>query len=42
MSIGQKVRMKVTQQDDRVTINLRGRRGGIPAYLLDFAAMLSQ
>jgi hypothetical protein len=42
MSIGQKVRMKVTQQGDRVTVNLRGRRGGIPAYLLDFASMLSQ
>jgi hypothetical protein len=42
MSIGQKVKMKVTQQEDRVTVNLRGRRGGIPAYLLDFASMLSQ
>ena len=42
MSIGQKVKMKVTVQDDRVSVRLRGQRGGIPAYLLDFAAMLSQ
>jgi pterin-4a-carbinolamine dehydratase len=42
MSIGQKVRMKVTQQGDRVTVNLRGRRGGVPGYLLDFASMLAQ
>jgi hypothetical protein len=42
MSIGQKVKMKVTVQDDRVSVSLRGQRGGIPAYLLDFAGMLSQ
>jgi hypothetical protein len=42
MSIGQKVKMKVTVEGDRVSVNLRGQRGGIPAYLLDFASMLSQ
>jgi hypothetical protein len=34
--------MEVTVQGERVSVNLRGQRGGIPSYLLDFAAMLSQ
>jgi hypothetical protein len=42
MGIGQKVRMTVTVYGERVSVNLRGLRGGIPSYLLDFAAMLSQ
>jgi hypothetical protein len=35
-------KMEVTVQGERVSVNLRGQRGGIPSYLLDFAAMLSQ
>lgn len=42
MGRGLKVRMRVVVEDDRVFLTVRGRRGGIPAYLLDFAALLSQ
>lgn len=40
-TIQQKVRMKVTVLEERVSVTLRGRRGGMPPYLLDFAAMLA-
>lgn len=40
--IGQKVRVSVTVEGSRVYVKLKGKRGGIPPYLLDFAAMLSQ
>lgn len=42
VGISQKVKMKVTVEGTRVNVKLRGQRGGIPSYLLDVAAMLSQ
>ncbi len=42
VSISQKVRMQVTTEGNRVNVKLRGQHGGIPSYLLDVAAMLSQ
>lgn len=37
-----KLRMRVAREGSRVYVSLRGRKGGIPSYLLDFAALLSQ
>lgn len=42
MGQGLKVRLRVTIENDRVELRARGKRGGVPAYLLDFAALLSQ
>ncbi len=35
-------RLRVARDGSRVYVYLRGRKGGIPPYLLDFAALLSQ
>lgn len=42
LSHGLKIEPKVTIDRDRVHVTLRGLRGGMPSYLLDFAALLSQ
>lgn len=42
LSHGLKIEPIVTVDKDRVYVTLRGLRGGMPSYLLDFAALLSQ
>lgn len=42
LSHGLKIEPKVAIDKDRVHVTLRGLRGGMPSYLLDFAALLSQ
>src|SRR5688500_13526109 len=42
LSHGLKIEPKVGIDKDRVHVTLRGLRGGMPSYLLDFAALLSQ
>lgn len=42
MGRGLKIEPKVTVDRDRVYVVLSGLRGGMPSYLLDFAALLSQ
>jgi hypothetical protein len=42
MGRGLKVQMRVAVEKDRVYLALRGSKRGIPPYLLDFAALLSQ
>jgi hypothetical protein len=37
-----KVQMVVTIEKERVYLKVRGKNGGVPEYLLDFAALLSQ
>lgn len=42
MILGLKVQASITIENDRVSLRVRGKRGGVPEYLLDFAALLSQ
>ena len=42
MKKGLKVEMRVAVEKNRVYLTLWGRKGGIPPYLLDCAALLSQ
>lgn len=42
LSHGLKIEPKVAIDKDRVHVTLRGLQGGMPSYLLDFPALLSQ